>query len=328
MSHPGDQREHRPLDSEGVLTDTSSSDTNPSVRLAEIFRVTRSDSGILQDAVAVEEPLEIQLVYGAADDRKLKSISITMRTPGNDDELAAGFLMTEGVVRDVTHLASIGTPSAAKTAPPSRTDSRKTSTPTSLRSQTIRVELMPDIEVSMSTLERNFYTTSSCGVCGKASLLALRTLCPLPQRDNFTMRSDVLSSLPQQLQTAQTVFRKTGGLHAASLFTADGQLHSVREDVGRHNALDKLLGEAFLRDDVPLSNHLLLLSGRASFELLQKAVMGGIPMVAAIGAPSSLAIEVAREFSITLVGFLRPESFNIYSSPERVLGHNGKPYLC
>jgi FdhD protein len=318
MSHPGDQREHRPLDSEGVLTDTSSSDTNPSVRLAEIFRVTRSDSGILQDAVAVEEPLEIQLVYGAADDRKLKSISITMRTPGNDDELAAGFLMTEGVVRDVTHLASIGTPLAA----------RKTSTPTSLRSQTIRVELMPDIEVSMSTLERNFYTTSSCGVCGKASLLALRTLCPLPQRDNFTMRSDVLSSLPQQLQTAQTVFRKTGGLHAASLFTADGQLHSVREDVGRHNALDKLLGEAFLRDDVPLSNHLLLLSGRASFELLQKAVMGGIPMVAAIGAPSSLAIEVAREFSITLVGFLRPESFNIYSSPERVLGHNGKPYLC
>jgi FdhD protein len=142
------------------------------------------------------------------------------------------------------------------------------------------------------------------------------------------IRSDVLSSLPQQLQTAQTVFRKTGGLHAASLFTADGRLHSVREDVGRHNALDKLLGEAFLRDDVPLGNHLLLLSGRASFELLQKAVMGGIPMVAAIGAPSSLAIEVAREFSITQVGFLRPESFNIYSSPERVLGHNGKPYRC
>jgi FdhD protein len=178
----------------------------------------------------------------------------------------------------------------------------------------------------MSTLERNFYTTSSCGVCGKASLTALRALCPLQQRDNFMIRSDILSTLPQQLQPVQAAFKKTGGLHAASLFTPDGMSHSIREDVGRHNAVDKLLGEAFLQDDVPLRNHLLLLSGRASFELLQKAVMGGIPMVAAIGAPSSLAIEVAREFSITLVGFLRPESFNIYSAPRRVLGFDGTPY--
>jgi FdhD protein len=328
MSCPGDQREHRPSDSEEVRTDTSFSSTLPSVRPAEIFRVTHGEIGIVQDAVAVEEPLEIQLVYGAADDRRVKSISITMRTPGNDDELAAGFLMTEGVLRDVTHIASIGVPTTVKTPRRSGTGSSQVSVPTGLRSQVIRVELLPEIEVSMSTLERNFYTTSSCGVCGKASLLALRTLCPLPQRDNFMIRSDVLSSLPQQLQTAQTVFRKTGGLHAASLFTADGELHSVREDVGRHNAVDKLLGEAFLQDAVPLRNHLLLLSGRASFELLQKAVMGGISMVAAIGAPSSLAIEVAREFSITLVGFLRSESFNIYSAPKRVLGLNGTPYRC
>jgi FdhD protein len=327
MSLPETQLEHQPSEPE-VPADASFEDTNPSVRPAEILRVRRGEVAMVQDAVAVEEPLEIQLVYGAADDRKIKSISITMRTPGNDDELAAGFLMTEGVVRDATHLASIGTPSAVKTAPPNRTDGRQVALPTGLRSQVIRIELSPEVEVSMSTLERNFYTTSSCGVCGKASLLALRTLCPLPQHDSFMIRSDILSTLPQQLQPVQAAFKKTGGLHAASLFTADGLLHSVREDVGRHNAVDKLLGEAFLQDAIPLRNHLLLLSGRASFELLQKAVMGGIPMVAAIGAPSSLAIEVAREFSITLVGFLRPESFNIYSAPHRVLGLSGTPYRC
>jgi FdhD protein len=329
MSVPLDLSERDPsVPEEAVRTDTSFGGTHPSVRPAEIFRVTHGEIGIVQDAVAVEEPLEIQLAYGAANDRKVKSISITMRTPGNDEELAAGFLMTEGVLRDPTHIASIGAPSAVSTASRSTADSRRMAVPAGMRSQTIRVELSPEIELSMSTLERNFYTTSSCGVCGKASLLALRTLCPLPQQDNFAIHSNVVSSLPQQLQASQAAFRKTGGLHAASLFTADGQLHSVREDVGRHNALDKVLGEAFLQDIVPLSNHLLLLSGRASFELLQKAVMGGIPMVAAIGAPSSLAIEVAREFSITLVGFLRPESFNIYSRPERLLGLNGTAYRC
>lgn len=314
-------------DAEEAKSDASFDSFPPSVRSAEILRVTHGETGILQDAVAVEEPLEIQLVYGAADDRKTKSISITMRTPGNDEELAAGFLMTEGVLRDMTHIAAIGIPTAADAAVSQPTGSGKMSVPTGMRSQTIRVELSPEVEVSMSTLERNFYTTSSCGVCGKASLLALRTLCPLPLQDNFQIRSDVLGSLPQQIQMAQVAFKKTGGLHAATLFTADGKLHSLREDVGRHNALDKLLGEAFLDDAVPLRDYVLLLSGRASFELLQKAVMGGIPMVAAIGAPSSLAIEVAREFSITLVGFLRPESFNIYSAPQRVLGPNGMPYL-
>jgi FdhD protein len=326
MSLPEAQLEHRSPEREEVQTDASFSGTHPSVRSTEIYRVKRGEIAILQDAVAVEEPLEIQLLYGAADDRKVKSISITMRTPGYDSELAAGFLMTEGVVRDVTHIASIGSPSAAKTVLPNRAGARQTVLPAGLQSQVIRVELSPEVEVSMSTLERNFYTTSSCGVCGKASLLALRTLCPLPQRDNFKIRADILSTLPQQLQPVQAAFKETGGLHAASLFTADGELHSVREDVGRHNAVDKLLGEAFLQDAMPLRNHLLLLSGRASFELLQKAVMGGIPMVAAIGAPSSLAIEVAREFSITLVGFLRPDSFNIYSAPERILGLNRKSY--
>jgi len=322
------QLEHPPSESKEVQADASRSGTDPSVRSAEIFHVKRGEIARVQDAVAVEEPLEIQLVYGAVDDRKVKSISITMRTPGNDDELAAGFLMTEGVVRDATHITSIGPPSAAKTTLPNGADAKRVALPAGLRSQVIRVELSPEVEVSMSTLQRNFYTTSSCGVCGKASLLALRTLCPLPQHDNFMIRSDILSTLPQKLQPVQAAFKETGGLHAASLFTSDGELHSVREDVGRHNAVDKLLGEAFLQDAVPLRNHLLLLSGRASFELLQKAVMGGIPMVAAIGAPSSLAIEVAREFSITLVGFLRPDSFNIYSAPARVSGLNGPLYQC
>ena len=328
MNRPGAQLEYRSPESDEARTDSGIKDIHPLIRPAEIFRVARGEVSRLQDAVAVEEPLEIQLVYGAADDRKVKSISITMRTPGNDDELAASFLMTEGVVRDAMHITSIGTPLPANTALPNRTGATQVALPAGLRSHVIRVELSPEVEVSISTLERNFYTTSSCGVCGKASLLALRTLCPLPQRNDFMIRSDILSSLPQQLQPVQAAFMQTGGLHAASLFTPGGELHSVREDVGRHNAVDKLLGEAFLRDAVPLRNHLLLLSGRASFELLQKAVMGGIPMVAAIGAPSSLAIEVAREFSITLVGFLRPDSFNIYSTPERVLGLNGTSYNC
>jgi len=280
MSLSGTELEHRTLESADVQTDASISGMPPSVVHAEIFRVKHGDVAKVQDAVAVEEPLEIQLGYGADDDRKVKSISITMRTPGNDDELAAGFLMTEGVVRDATHITSIGTVAAAGTTIPNEADAGRVALPTGIRSQMIRVELSPEVEVSMSTLERNFYTTSSCGVCGKASLMALRTLCPLPQRDHFTIRADVLSTLPQRLQAVQAAFKETGGLHAASLFTAEGELHSVREDVGQHNAVDKLLGEAFLEDAIPLRCHVLLLSGRASFELLQKAVMGGIPMVA------------------------------------------------
>jgi len=328
MRLPAELRERRPFVPEGVRNDTLFSGIHPPVRPAEILRVNFGKIGVVQDSVAVEEPLEIQLGYGGVNDRRVKSISITMRTPGNDEELAAGFLMTEGVVRDPAHIASIGIPSTVKTVAQSTVASAKTAVPAGTRSQTIRVELRPDIEVSMSTLERNFYTTSSCGVCGKASLMALRTLCPLPQQDSFTMDSDILTSLPQKLQASQAGFRKTGGLHAASLFTADGELQSLREDVGRHNALDKLLGAAFMEDAVPLRDYLLLLSGRASFELMQKAVMGGIPMVAAIGAPSSLAIEVAREFSITLVGFVRPDSFNIYSAPDRLSGLKGPTYRC
>jgi FdhD protein len=172
--------------------------------------------------------------------------------------------------------------------------------------------------VSLANLERNFYTTSSCGICGKASLLALQTVCPPRVRNTFSIDAGVLYALPSQMREVQSVFNRTGGLHGAGLFSAEGELLGMREDVGRHNAVDKLLGSEFIADRTPLRHALLLLSGRASFELLQKALMGGIPMVAAVGAPSSLAVQVAREFDMILVGFLRDDHFNIYHGAEHV----------
>ena len=183
---------------------------------------------------------------------------------------------------------------------------------------TVQVELYSDVVVNAATLDRNFYTTSSCGICGKASLLALRTVCPARNPDTLAIDSSILCELPARARQSQSLFELTGGLHAAALFDSSGKLQSIREDVGRHNAVDKLIGAEFIADRVPLRDRLLFLSGRASFELLQKAVMTGIPMVVAIGAPSSLAVEVAREFDVTLVGFLRDCQFNIYNRPERV----------
>jgi FdhD protein len=182
----------------------------------------------------------------------------------------------------------------------------------------VRVELAGDIKVSLANLERNFYTTSSCGICGKASLLALQTVCPPRIQNSFSINADIIYALPSRLRDAQSVFNRTGGLHGAGLFNAEGELLRMREDVGRHNAVDKLLGSKFLEDQTPLRDSLLLLSGRASFELLQKALMGGVPMVAAVGAPSSLAVRVAREFDIILVGFLRDDHFNIYHGAEHI----------
>jgi FdhD protein len=181
--------------------------------------------------------------------------------------------------------------------------------------------LAPDVAVNLGSLQRNFYTTSSCGICGKASLLALRTVCPPRATNNFRIDAQLLYDLPRRLRESQGVFDRTGGLHGAGLFDAAGNLLALREDVGRHNAVDKLIGAEFLADRTPLRDRLLLLSGRASFELLQKALMGGIPMVAAVGAPSSLAVGVAKEFDITLIGFLRDGHFNIYYGSERIDGY-------
>jgi len=250
-----------------------------------------------KDAVAVEEPLEIRLGYGPAHSRALKSISVTMRTPGHDAELAVGFLLTEGVVLDESHIDAISG---------------------GVAENVVTVELAPHIEVNLANLQRNFYITSSCGICGKASLLALRTVCPPRQINTFTIDAATLASLPPLLRQAQGIFDATGGLHAAGLFSAGGELDSAREDVGRHNAVDKLVGAALLGGCLPLRDRLLLLSGRVSFELMQKALMAGVPMVAAVGAPSSFAVQVAREFDITLVGFLRDNRFNIYHGAQRI----------
>ena len=286
-----------------------------------VSRFVGQEQHATTDLLAVEEPLELQLAYGPPDARKVKSVSVTMRTPGHDFELVAGFLLTEGIVIDPADISKI-----SYVAGPSDEFCAETTAPkaTVLRYQpernAVRVELEPDVTVSMANLERNFYTTSSCGICGKASLLALRTVCPPRAANNFTVAASLLYSLPDRLRAAQDVFERTGGLHASGLFDGEGNLCSIREDVGRHNAVDKLIGAEFLADRVPLRDRILLLSGRASFELLQKALMGGIPMVVSVGAPSSLAVQVAREFDITLVGFLRNDHFNVYHAASRILG--------
>lgn len=265
-----------------------------------VRRFDRSAQFPVREVVAAEEPLEIRIEFGPRGERVNRAISVTMRTPEHDRELAAGFLYTEGVIRDAADIDDVlsGEEGTARNS--------------------VCVRLAPDVEVNAGSLSRNFYTTSSCGVCGKASLLALRSVCPPRIRNTFAMSAETLFRLPELLRARQAVFERTGGLHAAALFTADGELESVREDVGRHNALDKLVGAALLEDRVPLRDRVLMLSGRASFELLQKALMAGIPMVAAVGAPSSLAVQVAREFDITLIGFLRVDHFNVYNGAERI----------
>jgi FdhD protein len=283
-------------------------------------RVTGLTSQTAEETLAVEEPLEIQLGYGTAASRAVKSISVTMRTPGYDFELAAGFLMTEGVVRDVNDIERIAYAGVRSIDEPAERSPGQGILAYQPWKNIVRVELAMGVTVSLANLERNFYTTSSCGICGKASLLALQSVCPPRRSNTFSMSAETLYTLPARLRAAQSVFERTGGLHGAGLFNAGGELLGLREDVGRHNAVDKLLGAEFLADRTPLRECLLLLSGRASFELLQKAVMGGVAMVASVGAPSSLALRVAKDFDITLVGFLRDYHFNVYHGAERVSG--------
>jgi FdhD protein len=283
-------------------------------------RVTGFTSQTVEETLATEEPLEIQLGYGPAESRAVKSISVTMRTPGYDFELAAGFLMTEGVVLDANEIESIAYTGLGHMDESTESGADRAALPYQPWKNIVRVDLAPGVTVSLAHLQRNFYTTSSCGICGKASLLALQSVCPPRRSNTFWISAETLYTLPACLRAAQSVFNRTGGLHGAGLFNAEGELLALREDVGRHNAVDKLLGAEFLADRTPLRESLLLLSGRASFELLQKALMGGIAMVASVGAPSSLAVRVAKEFDITLVGFLRDNHFNVYHGAEHVSG--------
>lgn len=282
-----------------------------SVRRFKIRRIGRdaatpAGAAAEDDAVATEEPLEIRLGYTApGGERRERSISVTMRTPGKDLELAAGFLFTEGIVRGRADIDSIG-----PCGPPAANG----------LVNVVRVELAPTVAVDLDRLERHFYTSSSCGVCGKSSLEAVAVQGRFDLHDvDGTFSRAALGALPDALRSQQAVFAQTGGLHASGLFDAGGRIELVREDVGRHNALDKLIGAKLLDDALPLTRFGIVVSGRASFELMQKAMMAGCPLLAAVGAPSSLAVELAEEFGMTLIGFLRPDRFNIYARPDRVV---------
>jgi len=250
------------------------------------------------DTLAAEEPLELR-VGG-------KALSVTMRTPGHDVELAHGFLLTEGVLGAAADVAT------ARYCDSFDDSGRNTY-------NVLDVALAPGVEPPDASIERNFYTTSSCGVCGKASLDAVRLKTRFsPAADPLTVTPALLSALPDRLRAAQRLFDSTGGLHAAGLFTADGELLVAHEDVGRHNAVDKVLGWALLEGRVPAAGTVLMVSGRTSFELVQKAVMAGVPVLAAVSAPSSLAVELAEDAGVTLVGFLRGETMNVYAGQQRV----------
>jgi FdhD protein len=262
-------------------------------RMTRIVRLVADGKRLTRaDTLAIEEPLEIRV--------RGRSVAVTMRTPGHDRELAAGFLLTERIIRERKQLVDIATCSA------------------SLEPQnTLNVFLRSRVEVDFARLTRHVFATSSCGLCGKASIESVQQHFP-PVNSTVTISARTILRLPARMKRAQRAFAKTGGLHAAAIFDARGNLIVLREDVGRHNAVDKVLGYGFLEGKLPFDSHILLVSGRASFEITQKALAAWIPIVCAVSAPSSLAVEFARESGQTLVGFLRDEGMNIYSFPERI----------
>lgn len=279
---------------------------NPSILSHTILKIKKDQSKKIQDQLAVEEPLEIQLLFGPPNRRQRESIAVTMRTPGQDFDLAAGFLFTEDIIQSTNQITKIA---YAHSIDPDYPEN------------TVVVVLSPEVEVDLKQLERHFYTSSSCGVCGKASIdaVAVKNL-PLLASPSPLLNAALLHQFPEKLRAVQSVFDQTGGLHAAALFTADGQLTAWREDVGRHNAVDKLIGHHLRENKLPLSQSILLVSGRASFELVQKALTAGIPIMAAVGAPSSLAVQMAAQHGMTLIGFLRQQQYNIYCHSERLEG--------
>ncbi|NBX88237.1 MAG: formate dehydrogenase accessory sulfurtransferase FdhD [Bacteroidetes bacterium] len=288
--------------------------TKLSISPTEITRLEHGNALATNDFVAVEEPLEIRLTGANLEPSTEKNIAITMRTPGNDAELALGFLFTEGIISSAQDIIS---------------------THESADQSSITIKLHDSVIVDLDSLERHFYTTSSCGVCGKASIDAVQVKCKiaLPQTQ-WKVDASVLFRLPDALRNTQASFEHTGGIHGCALFNLGGEIIATAEDVGRHNALDKLIGAWLMNaktDEIngqnsknltDLSNQILLLSGRISFELVQKAAMAGIRMIVAVGAPSSLAIDLADELGITLVGFLRGERCNIYTHSQRVETHS------
>lgn len=277
-----------------------------------IDRFRGGSRSAVRDRVAVEEPMEIRLERpGTGGEAEVHQVAVTMRTPGDDFELAVGFLFSEGLLAGREDVAAVTYCTGPETQ----------------EYNVVSVRLRPGAAFDPGLLNRNFYTTSSCGVCGKASLEAVEVRgCPIfPEGSGPELRPAVLRTLPDRLRERQGVFDRTGGLHAAALVAPDGTLEVVREDVGRHNAVDKVVGHELLEDRLPTEGRLLLVSGRASFEILQKALAAGIPAVAAVGAPSSLAVDLARRFGMTLVGFLGADGYNVYAGQARVGEADGEP---
>ena len=265
----------------------------------QIHKVSSGAINETADKVAVEEPLQIQLVYSTATGQMLKNIAVTMRTPGNDEELAAGFLFTEGIIKSASDISGIKHAHANENL--------------------VQVILKENVIPHIGNAARNFYTTSSCGICGKASIDTINTISQYGEvKNKSVINASVFYGLQNELKKQQKVFEDTGGIHASAFFDVKEKFIMLREDVGRHNALDKIIGASLLNNQLPLNNCILLLSGRASFELLQKAVMAGIKIIASVGAPSSLAVEMARENDVTLTGFLKEDRFNIYSGKKRI----------
>jgi FdhD protein len=264
--------------------------------------VSQWDDGNVErkdDYLAAEEPLEIRIGD--------QPLSVTMRTPGHDLELAAGFLFTEGLIQHREQIVAI------ESVEPVTRDQVK-------RGNVIQAELVEEAAPDFAKMRRHFFASSSCGICGKASIDALRSRLLSPPNPEFRLQAELLTSLPDVLRSSQDVFQRTGGLHAAALFDSSGGLLVVREDIGRHNAVDKVIGWALLDHRVPLGNAVLLVSGRGGFEIVQKALVAGVPILASVSAPSSLAVQLARELRMTLVGFLRGRRFVIYSGEERIAG--------
>jgi len=267
-------------------------------RSVELTQVTEWEDGRVrkvQDSLAAEEPLEIRI--GGV------PLTVTMRTPGNDLELAAGFLLTEGIIESPEQIAGLRTKAPEN----------------GLKSNVVEVELK-DSDWNSEDLQRNFYAASSCGICGKASINAIRVRGLRQLDSGFRIDPEMLCRLPDALRTEQEVFSRTGGLHAAALFDGEGRLMALREDIGRHNTVDKIVGWAVLEKRLPLSQHVMLVSGRGGFEIVQKALAAGIPILASVSAPSSLAVKLARELGLTLVGFLRGRRFVIYAGESRCVG--------
>ena len=270
--------------------------SNPAISYTHITRVTDSLVTSTEDALAAEEPLEIRLLHGTPSVIQPQSITVTMRTPGQDPELAAGFLFTEGIITSANAIKSM------------QEDEN-----------IITVTLKEGIVPALQPAQRNFFANAGCGVCGKTDLEAIYT--PVARSiENFStiFPATLLLDLPHKLRTHQQLFDNTGGLHAAALFNVDGEMLLMREDIGRHNAVDKLIGACLQQNLFPLHPYLLLLSGRAGFELIQKAAVAGIHLIAAVGAPSSMAVKMAKEWDITLIGFLREGRFNIYNGEEKI----------